>query len=281
MIHNLIFEPSAPCTVVLRDWRGSQTSLPEASLKSKKGLTAWSQNYRRSPVWIELLYLTEQQSQEFGIVQDTYTKQRFQGDVLLFAVLRWKPSRPPSALCIIPSTSNSPFKIISLPARAPSQYCSCSALWYGEMCHTQTGKPMDWSFTTWTSVNKKQEYLEGLRFQPPHTIPRILEISLLKTSFKTQKIPKNLWSYHLRLQTMQRSEAPCGVALDFLPGVWGTITHGTHQNATLEKSSTQKWLRLRDMLNLFPRKVAQKTSRRLRPQRLADLIRCPPSSFLL
>lgn len=33
---------------------------------------------------------------------------------------------------------------------------------------------------------------------------------------------------------MQRSEAPCGVALDFLPGVWGTITWDP-SNATLEK----------------------------------------------
>lgn len=54
-----------------------------------KGLTAWSRNYRRTPVGEDLLYLTEERSQEFGIVKDTYTKQRFQGDVLLcFAVLR-------------------------------------------------------------------------------------------------------------------------------------------------------------------------------------------------
>ena len=114
-----------------------------------------------------------------------------------------------SALCIIPSTGNSPYNIISLPARAASQYCSCSALWYSR------GKPMDCSLTTWTYTTIIQRYrhkiphlkkrqkktrVEGLRVYPPHTIPKnylspccqlfLRSVSLLETLKKHRNSPE-------------------------------------------------------------------------------------------
>ena len=114
-----------------------------------------------------------------------------------------------SALCIIPSTGNSPYNIISLPARAASQYCSCSALWYSR------GKPMDCSLTTWTYTTIIQRYrhkiphlkkrqkktrIEGLRVYPPHTIPKnylspccqlfLRSVSLLETLKKHRNSPE-------------------------------------------------------------------------------------------